>query len=124
MLIFKLQMVWEELQQEAWNIDRKTYLPKVDSYVVGGGGVWGGMGECQYWLQYLKHCPTFLNSLSSGVYKAKHLISQWLPTGQAVLTGPDEVSEKVYEQTQHMNSKVYLTGWWRSIQESLASLPS
>jgi hypothetical protein len=39
-----LQMVWEELQQEAWNIDRKTYLPKVDSYVVGGGG----MGGCQF----------------------------------------------------------------------------
>ncbi len=42
MPIHKLQMVWEELQQEAWNIDRKTYLPKVDSYV-GGGGV-GGHG--------------------------------------------------------------------------------
>jgi hypothetical protein len=41
MLIFKLQMVWEELQQKAWNIDRKTYVHKVDSYVVGGGGCGG-----------------------------------------------------------------------------------
>jgi hypothetical protein len=35
--ILELQQAWEELQQEAWKNDRKTYLPKVDNYIGGQG---------------------------------------------------------------------------------------
>jgi hypothetical protein len=100
--ILELQQAWEELQQEAWKNDRKTYLPKVDKYI-GGTGVDVIIG-----IKYLKHYPTFLFSLPSGlsVYKAKLLSASGC---QAVLAGPHEVWKKVYDQTQHMNPKVYLT---------------
>ena len=100
--ILELQQAWEELQQEALKIDRKTYLPKVDRYV-GGTGVDVIIG-----IKYLKHYPTFLFSLPSGlsVYKAKLLSASGC---QAVLAGPHEVWKKVYDQTQHMNPKVYLS---------------
>jgi hypothetical protein len=100
--ILKLQQAWEELQQEAWKIDKRIYLPIVDRYV-GGTGVDVIIG-----IKYLKHYLTFLFSLPSGlsVYKAKLLSASG---GQAVLAGPHEMWKKVYDQTQHMNPKVYLT---------------
>jgi hypothetical protein len=59
-------------------------------------------------IKYLKHYPSFLFSLPSGlsVYKAKLLSASGC---QAVLAGPHEVWKKVYDQTQLMNPKVYLT---------------
>jgi hypothetical protein len=100
--ILELQQAWEELQQEAWKLDKKNYLPKVDSSV-GGTGVDVIIG-----IRYLKHYPTFLFSLPSGlsVYKAKLLSASGC---QAVLAGPHQVWKRVYEQTQYMNPKVYLT---------------
>ena len=100
--ILELQLAWEELQLEAWKVDKKFYLPKVDP-IVGGGGV-----DIIIGIKYLKHYPTFLFSLPSGlsVYKAKLLSASGC---QAVLAGPHEVWKKVYEQTQHMNPRAYLT---------------
>ncbi len=59
--ILELQLAWEKLQLEAWKVDKKFYLPKVDP-IVGGVGVDVIIGT-----KYLKHYPTFLFSLPSGL---------------------------------------------------------